>query len=428
VKIRIKKYSAILLFLGSVFSCPLLFASVITQIEFVGNDKTRPHVLLQEMRSKVGDVLDVKKVEEDVQAIMDLSLFRSVDYYLYAADDLLPGHIKLVIMVKEKYFIFVLPDIRFDEEEREVRLGVRAYWDNIAGSNQSLRLKIREHGDTLGVNDVRKSLAYTIPRINGSPFTLKLFHKTRDAVEDDLIGFEPQSRDEQKTGFDLLRWYHLKNRSSGWYMGLGLYTEERNNEAFNAGDVSKEDFQGDFWGIRIGYKRVNSYLFNRRGKDIGYQLDTTRLIFDDDENYTKHLLFYRSYYRLKDKPLNNLNVQVQLGVSEGDYLGDTEFSLGGKLLRGYEKDSYRGNTMVLMNIEYLMPFENNPAYRYGVIFDLGNTYESFEDIDLGRLHSAIGVGFRWKLAAFVKVNIRLDIGYAVDTGDSNILLNSRHLF
>ena len=414
--------------LVSVFSCPVIFASVITQIEFVGNDKTQSHVLLQEMRSKVGDVLDVKKVEEDVQAIMDLSLFRSVDYYLYAADDLVPGNIKLVILVKEKYYIFILPDIRFDEEEHELRLGVRAYWDNIAGTNQSMRLKIREHGDTLGVDDVRKSLAYTIPRINGSPFTLKLFHRTRDAVVDDLAGFEPQTRDELKTGFDLLRWYHLKNRSSGWYMGLGLYTEERNNEAFNIGDISKQDFQGDFWGFRIGYKRVNNYLFNRRGKDFGYELDTTRVLFDDDESYTRHLLFYRSYYRLKQRPLNNLNVQLQLGWSEGDYLGDTVFSLGGKLLRGYEKGEYTGNAMLLMNLEYLIPFSNDPAYRYGLLFDIGNTYDRFEDIDLGRLHPAIGVGFRWKLAAFVKVNIRLDIGYAIDTGDSNILLNSRHLF
>jgi len=416
-----------MLLLEGIFLSSVSIASVIKQIEFIGNDKTRPHVMLQEMRSKPGDRLDVKKVEEDIQAIMDLGLFRSVDYYLYAADDNVLGHVKLVILVKEKYFIFVLPDIRLDEEEHEVRLGVRAYWDNIAGTNHSLRLKVREHGDTLGVNDLRRSLAYTMPRIQGSPYTLKLFTNSRDAVvEEDSI--EPQSRNEIKYGFDLLRWYHLKNRSSGWYMGTGLYREERNNEAFFSGDISKEDFQGDFWGFRIGYKKVNSFLFNRRGKDFGYRLDTTRLIFDADKNYTKHLLFYRSYYRLKDQPLNNLNVQVQLGVSEGNYLGDIEFSLGGKWLRGYEKDSYRGNAMVLMNIEYLMPFDKNPAHRYGFIFDVGNTYDSFEDIDLGRLHPAIGVGFRWKLAAFVKVNVRMDIGYAIDTGDTNVLLNSRHLF
>lgn len=426
MKTIIKKYFRLLL-ITVLFSSGSVWASIIKQIEFVGNDKTKDFVLLQEMRSKVGDTLDIKTLKDDLQAIMDLHLFRSVDYYLYAADDNIKGHIKLVIIVKEKYFLFVLPDIRFDEEDREVRIGVRAYWDNIAGTNQSLRLKIREHGDTLGVSDVRRNLSYTIPRINGSPFVLKLFTNNRDAVIDDYV-VSPQKRTEFKYGFDLLRWYHLKNRSSGWYMGTGLYKEERNNDAFYNGDLSEEDYRGNFWGFRIGYKKINNYLFNRRGKDFGYTLDTTRLFFDAEENYTKHLLFYRSYYRLKNYPLNNLNVQVQLGVSEGDYLGDTEFSLGGKFLRGYEKGAYTGNAMVLMNLEYLVPFTNNPAYRYGVIFDVGNTYDRFEDIDLSRLHPAIGVGFRWKLAAFVKVNIRMDIGYAIDTGDSNILLNSRHLF
>lgn len=423
--IIIKKIS-FTLFLLCLFSNSAL-ASVIMQIEFVGNDKTRDIVLLQEMQSKIGDKLDIRLVKEDVQAIMDLSLFRSVDYYLYAADDYVQDHVKLVIHVREKYFVFVLPDLRFDEEEKEMRFGVRAYWDNINGNNHSLRFKAREHGEELGVRDVRKSLTYAWPRINGSPYRLELFNSTRDAIDttNEVI---PQLRDELKYGFDLFRWYHLDNRSSGWYSGVGLYREERNNEAFNSGDVSKNDFQGSFWGFRFGYKKVNNYLFNRRGKDFGYRLDTTRLLFESDENYTRHLLFYRSYYRLKSYPLNNLNVQLQLGVSEGDYLGDVEYSLGGKTLRGYEKGEYTGNAMVLMNLEYLVPMSDNPAYRYGLLFDIGNTYERFEDIDLGHLHPAIGFGFRWKLAAFVKVNIRLDFGYAIDTGDTNILLNSRHLF
>ncbi|MCK4711033.1 MAG: BamA/TamA family outer membrane protein, partial [Gammaproteobacteria bacterium] len=300
-------------------------------------------------------------------------------------------------------------------------------WDNILGTNQSLRLKVREYGETLGVNDIRQSLTYRIPRINGSPYTVDLFTNYRDAaVEFDAA--DPQLREEIKYGFNVQRWRHLKSRSSGWYLGAGLYTKERSNEALYTGDSSRPDYQGDFLELRFGYKKINQYLFNRRGKDFGYILDTTQILFNAEENYTKHLLFYRSYYRLNAYPLNNLNVQLQLGVSDGDYLGDTVFSLGGKTLRGYEKDSYSGNAMVLMNLEYLIPFSTDPAYRYGVLFDLGNTYDSTKDIDLADLHAAIGVGFRWKLAAFVKVNIRLDIGYAIDTGSSNILLNSRHLF
>lgn len=402
-------------------------AAVVTQIEFVGNEKTREYILLQEMQTKVGDELDIGLLKQDLQAIMDLGIFRDVDYYLYAADDFVQEHVKVVVVVREKYYLFILPEIRFDEVDRELRLGVRAYWDNIAGTNQRLQLKTREYGGTLGVDDIRHELTYELPRIQGSAFNLTIFNEVREAaiVEDNV---DAQARKEKKYGFDILRWRHLNSRSSGWYLGIGLYHEERNNEALAVGDLSEPDYQGVFWGLRIGYKKVNEYLFNRRGKDFGYTIDTTRVLFESEQNYTKHLLFYKGYYRLKSKPLNNLNVRAELGVSEGEYLGDTEFYLGGSELRGYIKNYYSGNVRMLFNLEYLKPFSTDPSYRYGMLFDLGNTYYSFEDIDLMHLHPAVGVGFRWKLAAFVNVNLRLDIGYAVDSGDSNVLINSRHLF
>lgn len=402
-------------------------AALITQIDFIGNEKTREYVLLQEMQSKVGDSLDITVLKEDLQAIMNLGLFRHVDYTLYAADDGIDDHVRLVVQLKEKYYLFVLPEIRFDEVDKEIRLGVRAYWDNIAGSNHSLRLKTREYGGTLGVDDIRHELTYGMPRLYGSAFNIELFNLLREAavVKDNA---DPQARKEKKYGFDVLRWRHLNQRSSGWYLGAGLYHEERNNQALSVGDISEPDYRGNFWGFRLGYKQVNEYLFNRRGKDFGYTLDTTRFLFESDQNFTKHILFYRGYYRLKSQPMNNLNVQLELGVSEGEYLGDTEFYLGGSELRGYAKNYYSGNVRVLMNLEYLKPFTNNPSYRYGMLFDMGNTYARFEDIELTRLHPAIGVAFRWKLAAFVNVNIRLDIGYAIDSGNSNVLINSRHLF
>lgn len=76
-------------------------AAVIDQIEFVGNDKTKDALLQREMLSRVGEQLNIRTVEEDVQAIMNLGLFRSVEYYLYAADIPRDGHVKLVIYVRE---------------------------------------------------------------------------------------------------------------------------------------------------------------------------------------------------------------------------------------------------------------------------------------------------------------------------------------
>lgn len=416
----------LLAFIFLLLAATQAMASVIASIEFIGNKNTQAFVLLQEMRSQVGDELDIATVKEDVQAIMDLHLFRDVKYSVY--DSISKNNVRLVIRVTEKHYLFVLPEIRVDEVDKALHYGVRAYWDNIAGTNQSLRLKLREYGETLGVQDIRQSLEYTMPRIDGSPYTLNFFTEYRESVIE-YSAADPQFRQEKKIGFNVDRWRHLDNRSSGWYLGTGLYREERNNSALYDGDVSLADLQGNFLQLRFGYQKINEYLFNRRGKDFGYILNTNRILFNEEDRFTKHLIFYRSYYRLKSHPMNNLNVQMQLGASDGDYLGDNVFSLGGSELRGYsERGLYNGNAMVLMNIEYLVPFSNNPAYRYGVLLDVGNAYDRAKDIDFKGLHTTIGLAFRWKVAAFVKVNIRLDIGYATDTGDSNIILNSRHLF
>ena len=417
-----------LLFICLLFAAIPVQAAIISKIEFVGNNKTLDFVLLQEMQSKVGDRLNIKTVEADVQAIMDLSLFREVEYFLYEEEDqVFDSNVKLVIRVNEKRYLFILPEIKMDEDDNRLYYGVRAYWDNIGGSNKSLRFRAREFGEVLGVRDIRQSLTYRIPRLNGSPYTLEVFNDYRDAAIESATD-DPQLREEFKYGFTVERWLNPKGRSSGWYIGAGLYTEERKNEAMFAGDISLPDFRGDFLELRLGYKKINEYLYNRRGKDVGYIINTNQFFSSDQESHTKHLLFYRSYYRLKSNPLNNLNVQVRLGFSNTDYLGDTVFDLGGRSLRGYAKAAYTGNAMLQMNIEYLVPFSIDPAYRYGLLFDIGNTYERVSDIDVSDLHPSIGFGFRWKLAAFVKVNIRLDFAYALGTGDSNVLLGSRHVF
>ena len=51
---------------------------IIKEIRFEGNKRTRPSVMLQEMRVQVGDVADPRQIERSRQAIQDLSLFKSV--------------------------------------------------------------------------------------------------------------------------------------------------------------------------------------------------------------------------------------------------------------------------------------------------------------------------------------------------------------
>lgn len=105
-------------------------ATYINEIRFEGNEVTKESLLRKEIFFSEGDQLDNRKIQDSVQAIMDLGLFRSVDYSLQEkATD--PQLVDVVIEVKEKYYLIIIPQSR--TEDNEIHLGIQLRWDNIGG-------------------------------------------------------------------------------------------------------------------------------------------------------------------------------------------------------------------------------------------------------------------------------------------------------
>jgi len=182
-------------------------------------------------------------------------------------------------------------------------------------------------------------------------------------------------------------------------------------------------------GMDIGYADVSQYEYNRGGKAYGYTLDWSHDSLGSDSQFTKHVFYYRSYYRFDSRPLSNLNVQTRLGHSNNYILGNTAFGLGGSSdLRGYENDRFNGNSMLLTNIEYVFPYESHPLLRYVTFIDLGNTYDELRDIFHRQLHVGAGFGLRWKIKSFVRVDLRVDIGYGFSDEDYHVSFGTRHAF
>lgn len=69
-------------------------------------------------------------------------------------------------------------------------------------------------------------------------------------------------------------------------------------------------------------------------------------------------------------------MQTQIGYSDHDILGDEAFTLDFRNdLRGYGRDLFTGNFMVLVNMEYMTPSSFYPMLRYVGFMDIGNTYD-----------------------------------------------------
>jgi len=405
-------------------------AAVIDEIRFVGNKKTKPAVMLQEMRTKVGDPVDLLVIENDRQAIMDLSLFKLV----YADVIEVDGRQILEIMVSEKYYIFPLP--RLDRSaDGDISYGVRLKMDNLGGMNQRLRLtykKVDGCCDTLG-NSNEFYVSYDYPRIAGSPFGLRVGMRYSDTpVEDKKHGdtVSTYGKDYRAFSFSINRWLRKDSPSIGWSANAGpFWRTAKYNYVSGLPDLYSD---GVAIGVNLGvtYGRVHDYLYSREGTEYGYSIQIGARALGSDETFTQNNIYYRRYHYLNGERHHNLNAQFLMGFSGGILpLGGDFFSVGGSsTLRGYEKGLYSGESFFALNLEYLSPIRGNIDTR-GVLFaDIGNAYQDNRAIDISDLKSSAGFGLRYKVKYFVNVDLRFDAAYAFDIKDTVVYFSSKGMF
>ncbi len=409
------------------FNQALFAKTLIKTIRFVGNDVTQESILRQEMFVKEGDAVDYVKIEESVQAIMDLGLFRKVHYYL--GEDYVTGSTdpaaELVVVVKEKYYMLVIPRLRY--EDNQLRMGVHLNWDNVNGLDHSMRLLFERKGKLEGVTEYHQQFRYSYPNVAGSKYSLSFSFNDQNSVEENVDGVL-QNQLDQSFGIGLFKWLNREKRKRGMYASLGTGYILRSYEDIQTQVILDETDAVTLSG-EYGYKNVHEYLYNRGGKHFGYRLTISDEMFGSTSEYFNHYLFYRSYYRFDSRPDDNLNVQTLLGHSTDDILDDRAYTLDYRNdLRGYERSSFQGNTMLLVNVEYLRPSEPHPLLRYVYFIDVGNTFDQFSDLGHGPLKVGVGFGLRWKIPAFVRIDLRLDVGYAVSDDEYKVTVGTRHAF
>lgn len=414
---------------------------VIRAIEFEGNRITQNKILRQEMTVQVGDPADPSRIEQSRQAIMNLGLFVSVRTQLYPWDD----GVVLRITVKEKYYILPVPKLNRDEND-QFTLGAELTIDNLAGYNQQLKLRYEteEAQAEAGGEMVTYLFSYNYPRILGGPWQLQMEMTQstgpvdgKDDNEDAVRLYKKQAR---TAGFQISRWFEKTGPSQGWKAGGGLVWRRNAYDflscysAYPPPCPLPDAFQDSTAvGVQadVSYKNVSDYLYSRQGTEYGYEGEYGSITLGSDTRYTRHELYWRYYYLLEGRPHENIDSQLRFGFSSGEmFYGDEyAYSLGGnRTLRAYENSSAKGNAYVLLNMQYLRPFFEYYPLRGVVFLDVGNTFPSTERIHLGKLLWDVGAGLRFRLKSFVKIDLRLDVAWSPDSGETRAFLGTKELF
>ncbi len=401
---------------------------VITAIRFVGNSTTRPQIMLEEMRVHVGDPADPLRIEQSRQAIMDLGLFKSVTSALEPS----PGGVVLVITVDEKYYFLPIPRIGHDQNYN-ITWGGELRWDNIDGRNQSLRIiDDAEKASTAPGKTTTLSLDYSYPRIIGTPYEVDFsIARTRTPVlttnNGVATGYQQISRN---SNFIFSRWYEREGPTVGWRAGVGFVWRRLSNNVGFGDAVGLAQGKAAGFSFVLENIRVHDLVYSRAGRDFGYSGEYGATLLGSDNNYTRHLFYYREYKTMFNKPYHTLEWQLQIGLSSSPLLGSPyAYALGGgSSLRGYADSSITGNAFVLANVQYLAPLFGHNAFRGVVFTDIGNAYPRNSAIDFSGLKTSVGTGLRLKLNSFVKVDLRLDIAYGLEGGETKVYASSSEIF
>lgn len=398
----------------------------IVEIRFVGNDITREIILRQEMVVSEGDLADPERIETSRQNIMNLGLFKAVKARLLPAEG---GRI-LEIEVKEKFYILPLPTLDRNAEG-DISWGGELRIDNLLGYNQQLVIK-NESTDRQDAGVEREnSVSYAIARIPGTRFGLEAAYEFSTDVEtaegpgQELTDYDRETR---KASLGLSRWLRRDAPSRGWRASLGLAWTHSRYAARSGAPPPPEDGRDVRLNLGLEYTALEEYAYNRGGKEYGLELAVGARSLGSDEDYQRLRLYRREYLRLSEREPYNLNYQLQAGYARNTDPGDAFFTLGSSdSLRGYERDSIRGDAYLQANVEYIAPLLGHRRLRGVVFADVGNAYADGR-IDPFDLKTALGLGLRWKIPAFVKLDLRIDAAYALDEGDYKVYAGSSHAF
>ncbi|KAA3620090.1 MAG: hypothetical protein DWQ05_05010 [Calditrichaeota bacterium] len=133
----------------------------IVDIQVSGNKKTKPAVILREMRTQIGDTVSAADLQYDARRIESLGLFTRVDISLESQEN----GVALLIDVTEQWYIFPFPIFYFNDREYT--------WEKASYGMSLLHTNFRGNAETLacaawaGYNP-GTYLTYSIPAINGN--------------------------------------------------------------------------------------------------------------------------------------------------------------------------------------------------------------------------------------------------------------------
>lgn len=393
----------------------------IEDIKLVGNEKTKDHVVLRELRFRKGHPFNKFLASRSMERLYNLGFFEDVNMKLLPGESSSHSVIVEIDMIEQKTGI-VTVGAGYSNSDGIVGM-VEVGDSNFRGTGDKVNVHWEFGGSGRGKN---YQFSYTRPWINdkGDSLGFSLYNRIYQYDDFDATGNTVAEYQKRKKGWNLT-WGRVSDEYRTNYLNFES-TKEALNSEINPGpvmeNIDKETQKKWATAIVNNFGRTNSMTFTHvydsrdnyfnatKGKRFSCSLQWGGHGLGGDFDFYKFTAEGRFYKQLGNGHV--LALRLMGGYISGHISYSDLFSLGGaNNLRGYEDDQFKGDKMYAATLEYRLPIAKKVQ---GVLFtDVGSTW----GIDRGQIpwykddrsiHFSAGVGFRLQTPIGP---VRLDYGY-----------------
>lgn len=390
----------------------------IEDIKLVGNEKTKDHVVLRELRFRKGHPFNKFLASRSMERLYNLGFFEDVNMKLLPGEGSSHSVIVEIDMIEQKTGI-VTVGAGYSNSDGIVGM-VEVGDSNFRGTGDKVNVHWEFGGSGRGKN---YQFSYTRPWINdkGDSLGFSLYNRIYQYDDFDATGNTVAEYQKRKKGWNLT-WGRVSDEYRTNYLNF-----ESTKEALNSKPQPGPGAVPDKWEswekkIKENIGKTNSMTFTHvydsrdnyfnatKGKRLSYALQWGGHGLGGNFDFYKFTAEGRFYKQLGNGHV--LALRLMGGYISGHISYSDLFSLGGaNNLRGYEDDQFKGDKMYAATLEYRLPIAKKVQ---GVLFtDVGSTW----GIDRGQIpwykddrsiHFSAGVGLRLQTPIGP---VRLDYGY-----------------
>lgn len=390
----------------------------IEDIKLVGNEKTKDHVVLRELRFRKGHPFNKFLASRSMERLYNLGFFEDVNMKLLPGEGSSHSVIVEIDMIEQKTGI-VTVGAGYSNSDGIVGM-VEVGDSNFRGTGDKVNVHWEFGGSGRGKN---YQFSYTRPWINdkGDSLGFSLYNRIYQYDDFDATGNTVAEYQKRKKGWNLT-WGRVSDEYRTNYLNFESTKEALNSEPQPGPGAASDKWTSWKTKIKENIGKTNSMTFTHvydsrdnyfnatKGKRLSYALQWGGHGLGGNFDFYKFTAEGRFYKQLGNGHV--LALRLMGGYISGHISYSDLFSLGGaNNLRGYEDDQFKGDKMYAATLEYRLPIAKKVQ---GVLFtDVGSTW----GIDRGQIpwykddrsiHFSAGVGLRLQTPIGP---VRLDYGY-----------------